>query len=106
MIRRPPRSTLFPYTTLFRSTQAAATIATAIVAVLRTKLSMYALLRPWGRAGAKDSPNLSSVQTVRKFFRGIERIGFPARALHRLLHDAAILVEHAPEVHRPLHQLA
>src|SRR3712207_8429102 len=24
MIRRPPRSTLFPYTTLFRSTQAAA----------------------------------------------------------------------------------
>src|SRR2546429_5891657 len=27
MIRRPPRSTLFPYTTLFRSAQAAQTLA-------------------------------------------------------------------------------
>src|SRR3712207_7256833 len=27
MIRRPPRSTLFPYTTLFRSGRAAATVA-------------------------------------------------------------------------------
>src|SRR2546429_1728872 len=34
MIRRPPRSTLFPYTTLFRSTTAAATDTTApVVAV-------------------------------------------------------------------------
>src|SRR5256885_4404234 len=31
MIRRPPRSTLFPYTTLFRSPSALATAATAIV---------------------------------------------------------------------------
>src|SRR3712207_8695868 len=31
MIRRPPRSTLFPYTTLFRST-GIATLATAVVA--------------------------------------------------------------------------
>src|SRR2546425_5887091 len=30
MIRRPPRSTLFPYTTLFRSTEAALTIATVV----------------------------------------------------------------------------
>src|SRR5438552_9401087 len=29
MIRRPPRSTLFPYTTLFRSCDAAARVATA-----------------------------------------------------------------------------
>src|SRR5260221_14109544 len=31
MIRRPPRSTLFPYTTLFRSTAAAAIITGMIV---------------------------------------------------------------------------
>src|SRR2546430_9080306 len=31
MIRRPPRSTLFPYTTLFRSQRAALGIALAIV---------------------------------------------------------------------------
>src|SRR3712207_8411247 len=35
MIRRPPRSTLFPYTTLFRSIYGAVTIAqTAVFAVL------------------------------------------------------------------------
>src|SRR5256885_3342067 len=38
MIRRPPRSTLFPYTTLFRSTQAdaagACLVACALISVL------------------------------------------------------------------------
>ena len=29
MIRRPPRSTLFPYTTLFRSSEASASVALA-----------------------------------------------------------------------------
>src|SRR2546429_4165407 len=33
MIRRPPRSTLFPYTTLFRSLMAAATLVLLIAAV-------------------------------------------------------------------------
>src|SRR3712207_8319916 len=33
MIRRPPRSTLFPYTTLFRSLSAASCIAGAIMSV-------------------------------------------------------------------------
>src|SRR5437016_7951888 len=33
MIRRPPRSTLFPYTTLFRSAPSAAAIATAVVSL-------------------------------------------------------------------------
>src|SRR5258705_5861570 len=32
MIRRPPRSTLFPYTTLFRSLRATSTIVTALAA--------------------------------------------------------------------------
>src|SRR2546422_2603104 len=35
MIRRPPRSTLFPYTTLFRSVGNAAEHATAVVAAHR-----------------------------------------------------------------------
>src|SRR5256885_12373385 len=33
MIRRPPRSTLFPYTTLFRSVQAYATPGTSLIAM-------------------------------------------------------------------------
>src|SRR2546422_7875763 len=35
MIRRPPRSTLFPYTTLFRSAKMAAAMAAARRSVLR-----------------------------------------------------------------------
>src|SRR2546426_3298772 len=40
MIRRPPRSTLFPYTTLFRSLGAAAALAIAGDTLLRAT--------PWG----------------------------------------------------------
>src|SRR3712207_8344997 len=59
MIRRPPRSTLFPYTTLFRSdvltrgaAGAAGLGAAAGAAVLRVKFSCVRLLSdssPWNR---------------------------------------------------------
>src|SRR3712207_7782438 len=40
MIRRPPRSTLFPYTTLFRSVQTGATrISTSVETISLAKLS-------------------------------------------------------------------
>src|SRR3712207_8380638 len=38
MIRRPPRSTLFPYTTLFRSTDSAAMLSTLLAAAPGVKL--------------------------------------------------------------------
>src|SRR2546430_10416710 len=38
MIRRPPRSTLFPYTTLFRSNRALFPIAPGKMAILAVKL--------------------------------------------------------------------
>src|SRR3712207_7399965 len=41
MIRRPPRSTLFPYTTLFRSVQ---------VSTSRATLLVYLMLKPWSAA--------------------------------------------------------
>src|SRR2546426_12773086 len=50
MIRRPPRSTLFPYTTLFRSEELAATVQTepvarqhfrAIITLPDRRLAMY-----------------------------------------------------------------
>src|SRR5258708_17385551 len=40
MIRRPPRSTLFPYTTLFRSKKAAA-VSTALVGSLFGQTSLH-----------------------------------------------------------------
>src|SRR2546426_9001974 len=47
MIRRPPRSTLFPYTTLFRSAQAADGIEHVIVAVdkLQKRGALAAILK-------------------------------------------------------------
>src|SRR3712207_7111250 len=46
MIRRPPRSTLFPYTTLFRSRPAGA------------RAGEGGSARPWPRPSASDQPRL------------------------------------------------
>src|SRR2546427_1866838 len=55
MIRRPPRSTLFPYTTLFRSHHSPGLVA----GVLRPELlaghqGQWQLRAPWRRAGNAD----------------------------------------------------
>src|SRR3712207_8016453 len=44
MIRRPPRSTLFPYTTLFRSKDRLATILVAPLMSCSARLPVYTLL--------------------------------------------------------------
>src|SRR2546422_10846546 len=49
MIRRPPRSTLFPYTTLFRSR-----IAATLVACGRAPSTPVALIR-WGTTEAQET---------------------------------------------------
>src|SRR2546427_9643979 len=51
MIRRPPRSTLFPYTTLFRSSSVPSTPLRAPVA---TWPPAKGLDRPWADASALD----------------------------------------------------
>src|SRR2546430_17589633 len=55
MIRRPPRSTLFPYTTLFRS-QLLAHRPDLVVVLLRGNVDTR--LRKW-RAGEVDAPLLA-----------------------------------------------
>src|SRR2546430_6697237 len=40
MIRRPPRSTLFPYTTLFRSVLAAQPVTTNLLKFMRASIKM------------------------------------------------------------------
>src|SRR2546430_3234887 len=44
MIRRPPRSTLFPYTTLFRSANLAGGIAPILTAYIATKFGWITAL--------------------------------------------------------------
>src|SRR2546430_7414060 len=62
MIRRPPRSTLFPYTTLFRSFDVSRTVTKSALrasssgevrAVDRTALSVRSPSRPSGRDGER-----------------------------------------------------
>src|SRR2546430_9322636 len=47
MIRRPPRSTLFPYTTLFRSQRLVSVAEREIPAVIAARRGHYLQLRKW-----------------------------------------------------------
>src|SRR5689334_24064156 len=63
MIRRPPRSTLFPYTTLFRSSGAPRAAkrpaATLRAATARVRVARYARAREGPRASAQPASSLS-----------------------------------------------
>src|SRR2546430_5154334 len=61
MIRRPPRSTLFPYTTLFRSVLTASVIC-VLLAVLADVLllGLQRLLTPWVRHGRRGADRKST----------------------------------------------
>src|SRR5438552_18309844 len=59
MIRRPPRSTLFPYTTLFRSTGRTAE-ATALVANLERKIAQVRKDRGQSRRSEEHTSELQS----------------------------------------------
>src|SRR5256885_14676231 len=58
MIRRPPRSTLFPYTTLFRSLGLAAAGGLALLALAVMVRDMLGLAQPAGCATCTDWPVL------------------------------------------------
>src|SRR2546423_12676716 len=83
MIRRPPRSTLFPYTTLFRSDLAA---TKAIESRLREDLARQP------HAGAHLLPVLGSGHVVEADPRLVERHGGPQA------HPALALRAHRPHV--------
>src|SRR2546422_4549117 len=62
MIRRPPRSTLFPYTTLFRSLASAAAIGPALVAA--GERSLGATIRAGVEATARWAPSNTNLGLV------------------------------------------
>src|SRR2546429_3524933 len=62
MIRRPPRSTLFPYTTLFRSGRWSHRVGLTAVSILRSQ-GVDGVVRPSGRQdsrGDRKSTRLNS----------------------------------------------
>src|SRR2546427_7538877 len=56
MIRRPPRSTLLPYTTLFRSLQKIQYVAARSVCLAKTKAKRKRQGLKWGVTGAGRGP--------------------------------------------------
>src|SRR2546426_7421150 len=93
MIRRPPRSTLFPYTTLFRSRAAVAPLAEA--GKLGYVLFQFA---PWGRFGATWLDYLASlVERLPGFTIAVEfrhRSWFPEHAAETLAALAGARLAH------------
>src|SRR3712207_7574349 len=64
MIRRPPRSTLFPYTTLFRSKKPARPCLSHARRGIRTRGQMFAVIRTGGkqyRVAANDTLQIERV---------------------------------------------
>src|SRR5260370_11317241 len=89
MIRRPPRSTLFPYTTLFRSL--------AVVGVLALTLSVTVGLVSGSVADAKKKKKKSGTVTVSKTTPTSIPAKDPKSALlnstHTRLSDASIALD-------------
>src|SRR2546422_6938520 len=57
MIRRPPRSTLFPYTTLFRSTFRSLRVAISVTLILTLQAPIAVIaLRPGVRPTCRSNP--------------------------------------------------
>src|SRR3712207_8173834 len=82
MIRRPPRSTLFPYTTLFRSLYEAAN-------VMLTRAGRFSPLKRWALAVARRrGMKRAKVALARKL----------ATVLHRMWVDGSRSEEHTSEL--------
>src|SRR3989442_10486672 len=60
MIRRPPRSTLFPYTTLFRSLQNFWWRSRRLIWRSRTLSGSWPSSRPWARRSEEHTSELQS----------------------------------------------
>src|SRR2546429_6560272 len=63
MIRRPPRSTLFPYTTLFRSAVSSANTAPPTVRAVGTRGSMPRVWLSWYRPETRSEEHTSELQS-------------------------------------------
>src|SRR2546430_6423418 len=74
MIRRPPRSTLFPYTTLFRSVPLERSVSVQLAAV-RVEAALDALLHGTGVASTLDGTGQILLVTDRSVGRARQQSG-------------------------------
>src|SRR5260370_37263589 len=80
MIRRPPRSTLFPYTTLFRSQQGAVTLERMHFAIRATRdaAALAPEIRALMRELARDVPVVDVNTLTEQIDRTLRRDRLPA----------------------------
>jgi len=88
MIRRPPRSTLFPYTTLFRSKGGVVRDPAQHRAAVQ-RLARYAVLRGWHVLGVTASP-LRGPKGNREFFLHFSAQGRTAANLESLIERSVV----------------
>src|SRR5256885_12974301 len=98
MIRRPPRSTLFPYTTLFRS-EASVTLPSAPVSVTTARRYVTSVLAEWGLP--TDAETVGIVRLVVRSEEHTSELQSPCNLVCRLLLEKKkkILTEHMSGTH-------
>src|SRR2546421_12509796 len=94
MIRRPPRSTLFPYTTLFRSRHEYLTVEHLLLAILDTP-KVREVLRACGADLGKLKQELKEHidRSTPRLEEGEEREGQPTLGFQRVLERAVFDVQ-------------
>src|SRR5258708_12778451 len=95
MIRRPPRSTLFPYTTLFRSLGGAGAAARLAQALLARVLQLEVMIELVGAFAAAPA------QLVARFHEHLAFARHPIAQLEHVVGEQAILPAHHVQVLLP-----
>src|SRR5688572_31354561 len=97
MIRRPPRSTLFPYTTLFRSRQAVHWVSSAVGGRGAARELIELVLRAQGRRSEEHTSELQSQSNLvcrlllEKKKKKIIQLQLTIKKSSPQIHDDAIL---------------
>src|SRR3712207_6869742 len=97
MIRRPPRSTLFPYTTLFRSEMTALVVGAAVVAYVGLRLRIVPIVA-FLITGVAIGPNQLGLVKDRKSTRlnsSHANISYAVFCLKKKSQHESSLVSHA-----------
>src|SRR3712207_8340574 len=92
MIRRPPRSTLFPYTTLFRSADVPAPRRRAGAARRRRVGALDGGPRGGGRVGARGAADARALAGARRA-RGVDRKSTRLNSSHANMSYAVFCLE-------------
>src|SRR2546426_2116828 len=100
MIRRPPRSTLFPYTTLFRSLPAANVLARAVFEIALKAAWMVQPDDPFDRSSVEIGRAQSELQSPCNL---VCRLLLEKKKKKRTQHTAAEAILHAMHHSRDAH---